>query len=63
VIDRDELPADPDLDHVPEELRLLAGLDHGQPLVLCEDGVGRAALAIAPGLFGHARRLQEDELH
>lgn len=61
MIERDEqLPPDPDLDDVPEELRLLAGLDHGQPTVISEDGVGPMALAIVPGLFGHARRLKED---
>jgi hypothetical protein len=54
----DELPRDPDLDDVPEELTILAGL--GQPVtVLDEDGVGPAALVIVPGLFGHARRLGE----
>jgi hypothetical protein len=55
----DELPRDPDWGSVPEELTLLAGL--GEPVVVIEpDGVSRDALAIAPGLFGHARRLEEE---
>ena len=57
----DDLPADPDLDHVPEELRLLARLDHGQPMLLSGDGAGPATLALAPGLFGHAARLKDEE--
>ena len=56
----DELPRDPDWDDVPEDLVLLANLEHGQPLVLSEDGVGRDALVVVPSLFGHARRLADD---
>ena len=59
MIDRDVLPEDPDLDDVPSDLKLLAGIDAGIVVVLSEDGVSRDALAIAPGLFGHARRLRE----
>ena len=59
VIDRDDLPADPDLDSVPEELLLMAYTNHGQVTVLSEDGVSRDTLVIVPGLFGHARRMAE----
>jgi hypothetical protein len=55
-----DLPRDPDWDDVPEDLALLAGL--GEPVTLIEpDGVSRDALAIAPGLFAHARRLEEED--
>ena len=59
VTDSDELPRDPDWDDVPEELRLLAGLDHGVVAVLCEDGVSQDTLVVVPALFAHARRLEE----
>jgi hypothetical protein len=61
VIEYDDLPRDPDWDDVPEELRLLAGLNGGRVLVLDEDGVGPATLVVVPSLFGHARRLREHE--
>jgi hypothetical protein len=55
----DELPRDPDWDDVPEELQLLSGL--GPVTVLDEDGVSRGdQLVIVPGMFGHARRLEEE---
>ena len=56
----DELPRDPDEDDVPEELVLLAGLGP-TVTVIDEDGVGPAELVIVPGLFGHARRLGEED--
>ena len=60
VIDRDDMPPDPDLDHVDEELLLLAY--SGRPVTLIsEDGVGPATVVIVPSLFGHAHRLREDE--
>lgn len=59
-VDDDDMPVDPDWDDVPDGLRLLAGLDHGQVTVQA-DGVSRDSLVIVPGLFGHARRLTEDE--
>ena len=58
VIDRDDMPPDPDLDHVDEELLLLAY--SGRPVTLIsEDGVGPATVVIVPSLFGHARRMAE----
>ena len=56
----DELPRDPDWSDVPEELVLLSELNHGQVTVLTDDGVSRDTLVVVPGLFGHARRLEED---
>jgi hypothetical protein len=54
----EQLPRDPDWDDVPADVELLAGL--GEPVVVIEpDGVSHDSLVIAPGLFGHARRLQE----
>jgi hypothetical protein len=55
--DDEQLPRDPDWDDVPEELTLLSGL--GPVTVLDEDGVCDDLVVIAPGLFGHARRLDE----
>ena len=52
---------DPDWDDVPEELALLAGLNHGRVTVLDEDGVSQDTLVIVPGLFGHARRMDEED--
>lgn len=57
----DDLPRDPDWDDVPEELVLLSELHHGRVKVVCEDGVSDDVLAVVPGLFGHARRLEADE--
>lgn len=57
MTDTDGLPADPDLDDVDDDLRILHGLNHGVVTVICEDGVSHDALVIVPGLFGHARRL------
>jgi hypothetical protein len=69
VLDRDDLPRDPDYDAVPDELTLLAGLDEPespswcprseQVTVLDEDGASRDQLVIVPGLFGQARRLED----
>lgn len=56
-----DLPADPDLDHAPADLRILAGLNGGQVTVTDEDGVGPCTLVLVPGVFGHAARLTEDE--
>ena len=50
---------DPDLVHVPSDLRLLAGLNHGQVTVLSDEGVGPATLVIVPAMFAH--RVTEDE--
>jgi hypothetical protein len=56
--DEDDLPRDPDLDDVPVELQQLAEADG--VTVLSEDGVSTGdTLVIVPGLFGHARRLDE----
>lgn len=53
----DNLPPDPDLDDVPPELLELDGQEVD---VLEPDGtVTRSAVVIAPGLWGHARRLRE----
>ena len=54
-----DLPVDPDVDAVPDDLRILAGL--GPVTVISEDGVSNDTLVIVPGLFGHVRRLEEDE--
>lgn len=56
----DELPRDPDWDDVPEDLVLLANLEHGQPLVLSPDGFTRDTLVVVPSMFAYARRAQED---
>ena len=56
----DELPVDPDLDHVPSDLRLLAGLNGGRVLVLDADGVSRDALVIVPALFRKAAGVDEE---
>ena len=61
MVDRDDLPRDPDRDNVPEELELLEGLNHGQVITLEPDGVRRETLVIVPGLFAHARRLAEPD--
>lgn len=58
--DPDDLPVDPDLDDVDDDLRILHGRDRGVVRVLCEDGVSHDALVIVPGLFAHARRLSEE---
>jgi hypothetical protein len=55
-----ELPRDPDLDHVPSDLQLLAGLGP-TVTVVDEDGVSHDQLVIVPGLFGAARRLEEED--
>lgn len=57
----DELPPDPDLDHVPSDLRILAGLNHGQVTVLADDGVSRDTLVLVPSMFAHEHRMTEDE--
>ena len=59
--DDEQLPRDPDWDDVPDDLQLLGGLNHGRVTVLDEDGVSSDSLVIAPGLFGHARRLEEGD--
>jgi len=62
VIDRDAMPRDPDWDDVPEELRLLAGFNHGRVVVLDESGVSNDdVLVVVPSLFAHTRRLEEGE--
>jgi hypothetical protein len=57
--DPDELPPDPDLDDVPMELRLLAGLNAGIVTVISEDGVAHDKLVVVPSLFAWSRRLDE----
>jgi hypothetical protein len=57
----DDLPADPDLDDVDDDLRILQGVDYGIVRVLCEDGVSHDALVVAPPLHAHARRLAEGD--
>lgn len=53
----DELPTDPDWDHVPLSLREL----DGQPVaLLTADGVETAVLVIVPELFGNLDRLRRD---
>lgn len=59
MIDRDDMPRDPDLDHVDEELLLLA-YSGRQVTLISEDGVGPATVVIVPSLFGHAHQLRED---
>jgi hypothetical protein len=57
----DDLPRDPDWDDVPTDLKILAGLD--KPVIVVEpDGVSRDTLVIVPGLFAHARRLEDGDL-
>lgn len=51
---------DPDWDDVPEELALMANLNDGRVTVLCEDGVSQDLLIVAPALFAHAARVEED---
>ena len=55
----DDMPVDPDCDAVPSDLRLLAGL--GPVTVMSEDGVSSDTLVLVPGLWGHSRRLEEDD--
>jgi hypothetical protein len=56
----DEPPPRSDWHDVPEELVLLSGL--GKPVtVVDEDGETCDQLVIVPGLFAHARRLEEGE--
>jgi hypothetical protein len=60
VTEDDELPRDPDWDAVPEPLLLLSGL--GAPVIVLDDaGVSADTLAVVPGLFGHAKRLTEED--
>jgi hypothetical protein len=47
------------MDDVPEELQLIAGL--GPATVIDADGVGPATLVIVPQMFGHARRLEQED--
>jgi hypothetical protein len=56
----DDLPRDPDWDDVPEELALLAGL--ARVGVIEPAGASRDVLVIVPGMFGHARRLEDRDL-
>jgi hypothetical protein len=42
---------------VPEELQLLAGLNHGVVTVLCEDGVSQDTVVVVPSMFRHAAGL------
>ena len=50
-----DLPADPDLDYVAEELRLLPGLVTGVVTLICEGGISQDQLVIVPSLFAHTR--------
>ena len=58
--DDDLPPRHPDMDAVPEDLQLLAGLNNGVVTLLTEDGVGPAVLVLVPPMFAHARRLREE---
>jgi hypothetical protein len=50
-----ELPRDPDLDYVPSDLRLLAGLGGGRVTVLDEDGISASdVLVLVPSVFRRA---------
>ncbi|MGZ4185014.1 MAG: hypothetical protein ACXVSF_06475 [Solirubrobacteraceae bacterium] len=61
MIERDDMPLDPDLDYVPEELRLLAGLDGGRVTAITEDGVSNNdVLVIVPSMFRHAYGPRDD---
>ncbi len=51
MISTHEMPDDPDLDDVPPELAAVAADPH-------QEGSGLTTVVIAPGLFGHARRLR-----
>jgi hypothetical protein len=60
VIERDQLPPDPDLDYCDSDLRLLAGL--GEPVVvLSEDGVSRDMPVLVPSLFRRAALGPDEE--
>lgn len=59
MTDLADMPRDPDWDVVPESLEVMACLDHGQVTVFSPDGVSRDTVVVVPGLFGHARRLEE----
>lgn len=61
MIDGNDLPVDPDWSDVPEELALLAHLNHGIATLTSEDGVGPAVVVVAPAVFAHARRLSEPQ--
>jgi hypothetical protein len=50
---------DPDWRHVPEDLRILAGLGKPVRVVEADGTVTVGMLAISPGLFGDAARADE----
>ncbi len=53
----EDMPPDPDLDDVPPSL--LANEGQMVTIVNSDGTTETAVLVIAPGLFGHARRLRE----
>ena len=60
VSERADLPADPDRDHVPPELRE----NHGKVVLVTDAETGEAVegvLHVEPGLFGYAARAAEDD--
>ena len=57
---RVELPRDPDLDDVPEELR---DRDDGELIVVDEDGGPPAMVVVLPEAWARARRIREDQEH
>lgn len=63
MIDRDELPADPDLDYADSDLRLLHGLNHGVVVVIDADGgVSYDGLCLVPSMFRRAALGPEESI-
>ena len=53
---------DPDMDYVPWDLRLLAGLNHGRVTTITEDRVSNNdVLVLVPSLFKRAYGVEVDE--
>lgn len=62
MIDDEHMPADPDLDFVDSDLRLLAGIAGGRVTVIDDDGVSDSdVLVIVPALWRHAHEVDEIE--
>lgn len=58
MIDRDDMPIDPDFDHVTADLLLLSELTGGRVVVIEPDGVSQDVLVLVPSMW--RRAAQED---